>query len=225
MNIQVGVKVTCWATWAVCAGSLLAIANLGMRVAAHPLNTSGAWVTFCLLFGFPFLVISASAWPARRGGILLTLQLFLAVLASFIAVRSASAEMDLTLFFLDARAAGQKGMACGPPPLLIYIPVGCVISLVAAILGAVSLTQGLSRRGGEFAWHQHGWDRTPLSALGLSARGQRWAEQNGITSVAQVSRLAEEGICVADGFTEEILHEVRQKLAALGLELEDDSSR
>jgi hypothetical protein len=225
MNIQSGVKPECWVTWLACAISLLVISLMGVHVEAHPLGQSGYWASFLGLFGFPLLIISASAWPARRDGVVSTVLSVLAVVAGIVTVVFAFGEMNTTLYFLDARAQGRNPMFCGPPPLIFYIPLACVISVLGAFLGATSWAKELSQREKAFASHRYGWERTPLSALGLSLQGQRWAERNGITSVGQASRLMEEGIRVADGFTEEILREVREKLAGLGLEQEDTSSR
>jgi hypothetical protein len=225
MNIQSGVKPECWVTWLACAISLLVIALMGVYAGAHPLGQSGYWVTFLGLYGFPLLIISASAWPARRDGVVTLLLSVLAVVASIVTVVFAFGEMNTTLYFLDARAQGRHAMSCGPPPILFYIPLACGISLLGAVLGALSLAKELSPRDKEFASHRYGWERRPISALGLSLQGQRWAKRNGITSVGQASCLMEEGIRVADGFTEEVLREVREKLAGLGLEQEDASSR
>src|SRR5687767_2900635 len=128
MDIRDDVKAPFWVAWAFCAASLLAVAVMAVRVGTHPLAESGHGYFF---FGLPHLVIAASAWPARRGGVSLLLLAVLAGVAGVIGVASAFGEMDLTLFVLNARAAGRKAMSCGPPPILFYIPVGFVMTLLA----------------------------------------------------------------------------------------------
>ncbi len=199
MNIRAGVKDTCWTTWALCAGSVLAVVLMGARVGAHPLDDSRSWVMYGQLFGFPFFIISACAWPVRRGGAVMTLLGILAVIASFAAVCLAYGEMNLDLYVLDARAAGNKTASCGPPPVVLFLPVGFAISVVAAVLGLVSMLLRSTDR--EFLPDPHEGERARVSALELSLEGERGVGQDGITSAGQDGQ-ADQRIVVRDGIVE-----------------------
>lgn len=122
-----------WATWAVCAASSASAAIMVWYVSAHPLAGSdrgNLWLVYLI----PYVVIAGTAlvfW-ARGSGLILLLTCTL--VAAAVGTFTRYLDLKLAISLLDTRAAGQHGMACGPPPQLFGLAVEYGLALVLAAM-------------------------------------------------------------------------------------------
>jgi len=122
------------AAWLLCSFGVAGAAVMVLNKAAHPLAEQDAWEEW-LVYLLPYVLLAASAWLARRrGGILVTLVIVTAVSAVMLTWACYQA-MELSLFMLDSRSAGRRGLVCGPPMAVFVVPLVYLMALGAVAMG------------------------------------------------------------------------------------------
>ena len=124
-----------FAIWVICAAGGSSTAAMVMHEAAHPLSRidpSKVW----FVVNTPLIIVALAgvgSLPRVRAMLLVTGSAFLIVALTTLARYQ---DMQANLSLLDARAAGQHGMDCGPP---IAVLKWLVTYSIAFVVGMTTL--------------------------------------------------------------------------------------
>ena len=120
---------------ALCVAGGIAVGAMLLHEAAHPLATRDPWMVW-LVYDLPYLLLMGAGALSFSRTWLLVLIFIITGLSVLIITAACYQEMEISLFILNARAAGQRGMSCGPPMSVFVLPVAYLMSFIAV---AVSL--------------------------------------------------------------------------------------
>lgn len=121
------------AIWALCAAGCVAAGAILFPEAAHPLTTRDPWVVWfnCVP---PYFLLAGAGWLSYTRVMWQKSLLIITVLVMFIISTACYLDTQMYLSLLNAQAAGQHSMYCGPPFLVMAMPLAYGMSIIALSL-------------------------------------------------------------------------------------------
>jgi hypothetical protein len=124
--------------WVFCAIGAIAVGAMLWKATSHPLAEGDPWA-IGLIYCVPYIVLTCSGLFAFQRFWLLILNACVTGFTFLTITAACYQSMETSLFLLNARAAGQHAMNCGPPLSFFVMPLtygmAFVVTLITIILG------------------------------------------------------------------------------------------
>jgi hypothetical protein len=131
--------------WLICAAGTLAVGGMVANFAMHPLAPNEAWQQWPQ-FSLPCFTLALAAWIAAASEGLLAFVLSATIPACWLVSYACYSSTREAMAFLEAEAAGERLMNCGPPFGFILWAVAHLLSTVVLVWCLSQWWQSRSRR-------------------------------------------------------------------------------
>lgn len=125
------------------AGTIAAI-GIHLEAAAHPLSTHDPWIA-SVVYCLPYLFLCAAGSLTYHRTWFLVWICVATGLTVLMTTAACYGDFQTSNFMLEARAAGRRGMVCGPPASFFVLPITYGISSILMMIGLVFLPSHIGR--------------------------------------------------------------------------------